>query len=120
VRTGPLLVTADEEMLWHVFSNIVNNAVKFAAREGGRRLEVSAAREGERALARVVDNGIGMTPEEQARAFDRFYQASATIEGSGVGLSICREIMEGMGGTIELVSAGRGQGAVATVSLPAA
>jgi PAS domain S-box-containing protein len=118
LRAEALCVTADEEMLWHVLSNLVNNAVKFAAREAPRRLEATAAREGGRAVVRIADNGIGMGPEELARAFDRFYQASASIEGSGVGLSICRSIMEGMGGTVTLESPGRGKGVVATVRFP--
>jgi PAS domain S-box-containing protein len=118
VRSEPVAVSADEEMLWHVLSNLVNNAVKFAAREGPRRLETSVRAEGERAVVRIADNGIGLDAEEQRRAFERFYQASASIEGSGVGLSICRSLMEGMGGAIALESPGRGAGAVATVSLP--
>lgn len=116
-RTEPLTVTADAEMLWHVISNLVNNAVKFARRDGPRRLEATVARECDRVAVRIADNGIGLAPEELPRAFDRFYQASASIEGSGVGLSICRSIMEGMGGTVSLESQGRDQGAVATVTL---
>ncbi|HEY6000267.1 MAG TPA: ATP-binding protein [bacterium] len=119
VAAGPLTVTADAEMLWHVVSNLVNNAVKFAA-PAGRRLELSARATGGRAVVLVADNGIGMAPEELERAFERFYQASASIEGSGVGLSICRSIMEGMGGTIELASPGRGRGLTATLTLPLA
>lgn len=118
VRAEPVSVTADEEMLWHVFSNLLNNAVKFAAREGPRRLEAAAWSENGRAAVRFADNGIGLAPEELKRVFERFYRASAAIEGSGVGLSICRSIMEGMGGTIVLLSPGRGHGAVVTVSLP--
>lgn len=119
-RIEPLEATADGEMLWHVFSNLVNNAAKFGRPGGGRRLEVAAAREEGRAVVRIADNGIGLAPEELAQVFDRFYQASASVEGSGVGLSICRSIMEGMGGTVTLESAGRGCGAVATVTLPLA
>ena len=118
VRAEPLTVTADAEMLWHVVSNLVNNAVKFAARAGQRRLEATVSREGGNAVMRISDNGIGLAPEEVARVFDRFYQASASIEGSGVGLSICRSIMEGMGGSVALESPGRDRGAVATVTLP--
>ena len=120
VRAEPLAVSADEEMLWHVVSNLVNNAVKFAAQSGQRRLEASVACEGGNAVLRIRDNGIGLTPEQAARVFERFYQASASIEGSGVGLSICRSIMEGMGGTVALASAGLDCGAVATVTLPLA
>jgi PAS domain S-box-containing protein len=118
VDAGPLVATADAEMLWHVLSNLVNNAVKFAAPAGERRLRLSARREGGRAVVRVADNGIGMAPEELGHAFERFFQASASIEGSGVGLSICRSIMEDMGGAIALESPGRGRGLTATLTLP--
>jgi two-component system CheB/CheR fusion protein len=118
LRSEPLTVTADAEMLWHVVSNLVNNAAKFAARTGQRRLEATALREGGSAVIRVTDNGIGLAPEELSRVFERFFQAEASIEGSGVGLSICRSIMEGMGGTVTLESPGRDRGAVATVTLP--
>jgi len=117
-RAEPLTVTADAEMLWHVVSNLVNNAVKFAARAGQRRLETTVSREGGSAVIRVADNGIGLAPEEISQVFERFFQAEASIEGSGVGLSICRSIMEGMGGTVALESPGRDRGAVATVTLP--
>jgi signal transduction histidine kinase len=118
VRAAPLNVTADAEMLWHVVSNLVNNAVKFAARNGQRRLEATLSREDGDVVLHIMDNGIGLGPEEAPRAFDRFYQASASIEGSGVGLSICRSIMEGLGGSVTLESPGRDRGAVATVTLP--
>jgi PAS domain S-box-containing protein len=118
VRAEPLTVTADAEMLWHVVSNLVNNAVKFAACAGPRRLDATVSREDGRAVICIRDNGIGLAPEEASRAFDRFYQASASIEGSGVGLSLCRSIMEGMGGSVALESPGRDQGAVATAVMP--
>ena len=118
VRAAPLTVTADAEMLWHVTSNLVNNAVKFAARNGQRQLEATVSREGGSVVMRIMDNGIGLGQEEAFRAFERFYQASASIEGSGVGLSICRSIMEGLGGSVTLESPGRDRGAVATVTLP--
>ena len=74
VRAEPLTVTADAEMLWHVVSNLVNNAVKFAARAGQRRLEVTVSREGASAVIRVADNGIGLAPEEISRVFERFFR----------------------------------------------
>jgi signal transduction histidine kinase len=96
----------------------VNNAVKFAARAGEPRLEATVGREGGSAVIRISDNGIGLAPEEVSRVFDRFYQVSAAIEGSGVGLSICRSIVEGMGGSIALTSPGHDRGVTATVTLP--
>jgi signal transduction histidine kinase len=103
-------------MLWHVVSNLVNNAVKFGARAGPRRLEATVSRENGNAVIRISDNGIGLAPAEIARAFDRFYQASASIREQPARASAAH--LEGMGGTVSLESPGRDLGAVATVTLP--
>jgi len=116
----PLEVLADGELLWHVVSNLVNNAVKFARPDGPRRIAVASGRDGAAALLRITDNGAGLDEEELERAFERFYRAPGATEGSGVGLCICRALVEGMGGTVRLESPGRGRGATATVSLPMA
>lgn len=118
VGAEALTVTSDAELLGHVVTNLLSNALKFAARAGHRRLEATVAREGNAAVIRIADNGIGLGPEQAARAFERFYQASPAIEGSGVGLSLCRSIVAGMGGSITLDSPGLDRGAVATVTLP--
>jgi hypothetical protein len=120
VTVPPLVVSGDAEMLWHVFANLVGNAIKFRKAGGPGRLEISADREGEMTVLRFRDRGIGLAPEEQASAFERFYQAAPSVEGSGVGLSICRMIITELGGTITLESEGSGAGATATVSLPSA
>jgi len=116
----PVRALGDREMLWHVVSNLLNNALKFL--EPGRpgRIRVTTAAEGGRAVVRVADNGTGLSAEELGRAFEKFYQGSASIEGAGVGLSISRTIVEELGGTVTLESPGRGGGATATVSLPLA
>jgi signal transduction histidine kinase len=114
----PLPLRSDREMLWHLFSNLVNNSIKFRKEGASGRVTVTAAVEDGKVVVRVADDGKGLEDHEKARAFDRFYQSSASIEGSGVGLTICRMIAEGLDGTIAIESRGRGQGAVATVTLP--
>ena len=74
--------------------------------------------EGAAAVVRVQDEGVGLEADELARVFDKFYQVTASAEGSGVGLTICRMIVEGVGGSIRFESAGRGTGATAVVTLP--
>ena len=106
-----------EELLWHVFSNLLNNAVKYRSRSGPCEIRVDAVREGPWAVVRLRDNGIGLTPEQLELVFERFYQASASSEGAGVGLSICARAVEAMGGTIALQSAGLGAGSTAVVRL---
>jgi signal transduction histidine kinase len=113
-----ITVASDGEMLWHVFSNLVNNAVKFRRKEGQPRIVVRAELAGGRVVVRVIDNGLGVRAEDRERVFTRFYQATASTEGSGVGLSICKRIVEDLGGTIRLESEGKGKGCTAVVELP--
>jgi len=108
----------DDEMLWHVFSNLVNNAIKFRRREGTPHIAVRAAVEGQRVVVRVEDDGIGLTAEELEKVFTRFYQSTASSEGSGVGLSICKRITEDLGGRIRMESPGKGQGSTVVVDFP--
>jgi PAS domain S-box-containing protein len=82
------------------------------------RISISAERSGDEILIRFVDNGIGLEPEDREKVFSRFYQASASHEGSGVGLTICKKIVEGLGGRVWLDSDGRNRGVTVTVALP--
>jgi signal transduction histidine kinase len=67
---------------------------------------------------RVADEGRGFAAEDREQAFERFHQSTASSEGSGVGLTICRIIAEGLGGRISVSSEGEGKGAVISVVLP--
>lgn len=118
--TPDFLVLGSEELLWHVFSNLLNNAVKYRSRSGGCLIRIDAVREGDWAVVRLRDNGIGLTPRQLELVFERFYQASASSEGVGVGLSICVRAVEAMGGSITLQSDGLGKGSTAAVRLPLA
>jgi signal transduction histidine kinase len=113
-----LTLVGDDEMLWHVFSNLVNNAIKFRRRDGQPHIAVHAAVEGDRVVVRVEDDGIGLSAEELAKVFTRFYQVTASAEGSGVGLNICKRIAEDLGGRIRMESPGKGKGSTVVVELP--
>lgn len=113
----PVTLRSDRELLWHVFSNLVSNAVKYRARRDPR-VEISAVREQEQVRVRVVDNGVGIPPEDRERIFERFYQESAAVEGIGLGLHIVRTILARIGGTVAIDSPGKGRGTVAEVVLP--
>ena len=114
---------ANEEMLSHVWINIIGNAIKFS-REGGK-LSISCRFSGNRAVVAVADTGIGMTSETQMRVFDKFYQGETTgslqpshsAEGNGLGLPLAKRIVELSGGTIAVRSA-PGEGATFVVELP--
>ncbi len=113
-----ITIDSDREMLFHVFSNLINNAIKYRGSVHQPEINISLEAGGEKVAIKVSDNGIGMTEDALAHAFDKFYQASASAEGSGVGLSIVKMITEGLGGRVWLESAGIDQGVTAVVEFP--
>jgi CheY-like chemotaxis protein/anti-sigma regulatory factor (Ser/Thr protein kinase) len=114
---------ADLTKVRQVLFNLLSNAAKFTER-GLIRLEVRRHAEGgsDRITFRVVDSGIGMTPEQMARLFQPFTQADAatarTYGGTGLGLAISRRFCRMMGGELAVESA-PGRGSTFTVTLPA-
>ena len=118
---APVTVPGDRRRLYQVIDNLVANAIKFTP-EGGR-VEVRVRAEAGQALIEVADSGIGMTPAEQERLFERFYRAEGAtarqIRGTGLGLAITREIVLAHGGAIECRSVA-GEGSTFRVTLPAA
>ena len=116
----PLLVDADPSRLSQVLSNLLNNAAKYM--EAGGEIAVSAAREGDEAVLRVVDRGIGIPRQLLERIFDLFTQADPSMErshsGLGIGLTIAKRLVEMHGGTIEARSAGANRGSEFVVRLP--
>jgi PAS domain S-box-containing protein len=103
-----------------VFQNLISNAIKFG-REGERPSIVLRAREaGGYVELRVADNGIGLTDAAAAKIFGLFERDRTGVPGTGVGLAVCRQILERRGGSISVSSGGPGQGAVFTLRLPAA
>jgi PAS domain S-box-containing protein len=107
VTTGPLpLVKADAAQLEEVFQNLVGNAIKFRTPERAPQINVSAERAGDRWRFAVRDNGIGIAPEYQARIFEMFFRLHHTeaYPGTGLGLPLCRKIVERHGGQIGVES----------------
>lgn len=115
------LITADPDKARRIVENLAGNAVKFTP-EGGR-ISISALfdREADRVLVRVEDDGIGIAPEDVPVIFDKFTQgdasASRRYNGSGLGLSLARELAELHGGTIEVQSVA-GKGSTFTAAFP--
>ena len=117
---SPLHARADPTRLTQVLVNLLTNAIKYNRPGGSVRLDVSP--EAGQVLIRVSDDGVGMTSEQQADAFEPFNRAGAErdgIEGTGIGLTIVKALVEGMGGGIGVRSA-RGVGSVFEVRLDAA
>jgi two-component system, NarL family, sensor histidine kinase BarA len=102
-----------------ILSNLVSNALKFTP-EGGRVL-VKARTADDFIVIDVIDNGVGIAPEEQEAVFEKFRQAATPLtrehEGSGLGLSIVRELSKLLGGDVNLQSE-LGRGSTFTVRLP--
>lgn len=108
----------DRGALSSIMQNLIGNAIKFT--ESGE-VEVSVGKEGEKVLIRVRDTGVGIDESFFPHLFEEFRQESTglsrTYEGSGLGLSITRRLVELMGGEIT-VSSEKGEGSVFTVFFP--
>lgn len=109
-------VIADRVQVQQVFLNLILNAVQAMSQHVGRGvLKITSTIAGEEARVEIEDNGPGVLPDRQAKIFDAFYTTKA--EGLGLGLSLCRSIMEGHGGRLTLRDA-QPNGAVFEAALP--
>jgi two-component system sensor histidine kinase KdpD len=101
------LLYVDGVLLQQVVINLLENAVKYAP--AGRTIELSASVEGREVIVEVADRGPGLPPGEEGRIFDKFYRAKPAREGGvGLGLTICRGIVEAHGGRIWAENRGGG------------
>ena len=120
IEDGLPPVRMDENAMTLVLLNLVDNAVKYAA--DGQSLHVSLRRDGDRVRLAVKDRGPGIDSDETDRIFERFYRARRVrgrpVRGSGIGLSIVKNIDEAHGGDVTVEST-PGEGSTFTVSLPA-
>jgi PAS domain S-box-containing protein len=116
---GAQPIRCDENKLRQVLVNLVDNAVKYSP-EGGR-VELRVRSANGSCLIEVADEGLGIPPEERDRIFEKFYrldpQQSKGVGGSGLGLYICRELVERMEGRLRVESE-PGRGSCFTVELP--
>jgi signal transduction histidine kinase len=118
----PVFVTGEARRLRQVVSNLLDNALRFTPRGG--HVVVAVAAEGSVGVLTVTDTGAGIAVDHLDRIFDRFYKADParthgeTQRSGGLGLAICKSIIEVSGGSIELRSA-VGEGTCVTVRLPA-
>lgn len=110
-------INSNEEMTNHLWINLLGNAIKFSPEEG--TIEVSLQSDGEYAQISVSDEGIGMSESVKAQIFDKFYQgdASRSMQGNGLGLSIVKRVLQLTEGAITVEST-PGQGTCFIVTLP--
>lgn len=122
VQVAPVgVIVADQARLQQVVLNVLSNAIKFTPPQG--RVSLVASRKSDWITVCVADTGIGIPPSLLPHVFDRFRQGDSSSTrahgGIGLGLAICRHIVELHGGTIEAASEGEGRGTTFTIRLPA-
>ena len=113
------VIIADANLLDQVLTNLLDNAVKFSPE--GSKITVGARSTGTGLVIAIADQGPGITQEEVVQIFERFYQvknSSQAKAGAGIGLALCKTIIEAHDGRIWAKSAGQNQGATFFIALP--
>jgi signal transduction histidine kinase len=112
-------IQADPKGIAEVLNNLVTNAINYSP--GGGRVEVTARCRGDNLEIRIADTGVGISPEELPKIFDKFYRVkhpeTRQVMGTGLGLAITKGIVEAHQGTIEVESAPN-QGTTFRILLP--
>ena len=120
LATMPQWIEGDRVRLAQVLSNLLNNAAKYTG-EGGK-ITLSVMHSGSDVVIKVLDTGIGISPEILPHIFDLFTQADHSLAhsqgGLGIGLTLVRQLVEMHGGKVTVASAGIGQGSSFMVRLP--
>lgn len=118
-RADSVVVIADQERIMQLITNLISNAIRYNRPQG--KVEVDVSVDGETAVIRVSDTGVGIAAEELPKIFDRFYRvdkARSTSEGGcGLGLAICQTIVDAHNGTVSATSE-LGEGTTIEVRLP--
>jgi len=118
--TEPLWVDGDPVRLEQVAVNLLSNAAKYT--DTGGLVRMTVAREGDDAVIRVTDNGVGIPPDMLPKIFDLFTQVDGSLSrshgGLGIGLALVRTLVEMHGGRVTATSGGLGKGCEFAVKLP--
>ena len=115
-----LKVWIDRNQFDKVITNLLSNAFKYS--HDGNSITLRLSRQSEEAQLEVIDNGVGLGEDSLKHIFDRFYQGGnahqASTEGTGIGLNLCKMIVDMHHGTIEAANRQDTQGSVFTIRLP--
>lgn len=118
-NSGPIMIETDEQRIENIVTNLIDNAINYS--EDNKKIMVRAEESSRMVRLSIIDQGVGIPPEEQERIFERFYRVdkarSRQTGGTGLGLSIVRHLVKTMNGTISVESK-VGQGSSFTVRLP--
>ncbi|MBI2241544.1 MAG: PAS domain S-box protein [Magnetospirillum gryphiswaldense] len=121
VDVAPLpTLPADAGQIMRVLQNLVGNALKYRSPQRPPHIRVEARQDGDSWVIEIRDNGLGFEPDEASRLFQVFQRLHAAkgIDGTGIGLALCRSIVAAHDGTITAHSDGPEQGAVFILTLP--
>ncbi|MGE4279977.1 MAG: ATP-binding protein [Magnetospirillum sp.] len=122
INISPLpILPADSGQLMRVLQNLIGNSLKYCAPSRPPVIEVTTRQDGENWVIEIQDNGLGFDPDASGRLFQVFQRlhTASGIDGTGIGLALCRSIVVAHGGTITARSDGPDQGAIFTLCLPA-
>ena len=112
-----IMYFGNEDLMQHIWINLIHNAIKFTPENG--KISVSSQIRNNRIYVTISDTGIGMSPENAQRIFDKYYteNRNSTAKGLGLGLSLAQKIVKLCGGKITVESK-PGEGSTFTVELP--
>jgi signal transduction histidine kinase len=121
-QDDPIFINVDPEKTTLAFVNLLNNAIRFS--KDGSEIVIGAIENGDKIMAWVQDNGIGIPVDKLQKIFEEFYQIEPPntrhYGGLGIGLTIAKGLIEVQGGKIWAESEGLGKGATLKVLLPKA
>ncbi|MBC7123917.1 MAG: HAMP domain-containing histidine kinase, partial [Pseudothermotoga sp.] len=105
----PVLIRADQKRIKQVITNLVNNGIKYSKEDSQEKyVRVRIERKGDKVLIEISDNGLGIPKEYHEKVFERFFRVGTVmdhrVEGTGLGLTIAKQIVELHGGRIWLES----------------
>jgi signal transduction histidine kinase len=120
---NPCYVRADQGKSKQIITNIVDNAIKYTPK-GSIAVSLEVRPDGEAARVIVKDTGIGLSADDLSRLFQKFGRADnanrASVNGTGLGLYIAKQMTKAMGGAIWIESEGQDKGSTTTIELPKA
>jgi len=111
-------ISFSRRKLRSIIYNLLNNSIKYRSPERRPEIVISTKSEGEYVIISIVDNGIGIEPGKHEAVFSKYYRLDNSLEGSGIGLYLVRELVVNSGGKISLDSQ-PGKGTEVTICLPA-